>query len=295
MDWNPANWNWGWPGQALHGATSESDATTNRRNQLDNQGLAAGRFAGYGQDQFKNLGGDINGQMDALKRLASGQDSYSAEQLRQGLQQNVAAQQSMAAGANPSNAAMAARNAMNNTARLGYGMSGQQALAGIQERQAAQQALANLTLGARGQDLQAATGSRANAINAYGTALGTPPQTLLSQYAPLIQAGSSIAGMAAMSDRRLKKNVKRGDGDADAAIKGLKAYAFDYKDAKYGKGKQVGVMAQDLETAGLGHAVVDTPAGKAVDGAKAATSSLALVARLGERVARLEGKKGTRK
>jgi len=264
-----------------------ADAERQRKQLLYEQALKSGGFADTAQTGYGQLGGEAAAQRDYLRRLASGQDSVSAEQLRQGLQQNQAAQASYAAGASPQNAAMAARTAAIQSARLGAGMSGAAALAGLQERQAANQGLSNMILQQRGQDLNATLGARQGAIQGYGAGnAGTPEKSWLEKYGPALQSGASAI---AASDRRLKKDIKDGDGAANKAIAGLRAYAFKYKDSKHGEGKQTGVMAQDMERAGLKHAVIDTPDGKMVHGAKAATSALALVGALGRRVARLEG------
>ena len=104
-----------------------------------------------------------------------------------------------------------------------------------------------------------------------------------------------------MNDAAIRSNAEDGGAKLigtnllachpEPSLSKLKAFSYKYKDEKYGKGKQHGVMAQDLERAGLGHAVINTPRGKMVDGGKAALSSLGLVAALGKRVSELEGKK----
>lgn len=278
------------------------------RNQValgNAQGAAAGQFADTGQNNYGQQTQNLAQQTKYLQDLQSGRNSVAAEQLRQGLAQNVAAQHSMAAGGAPQNSAQAARIAANNTARLGYGMSGQQATAGLAERNAATQALTNAYLQQRGQDANVALQSRQNAINAYGQgsqAYGTVlqnPQKNGNQYVAGIS--SSLLGMASKadgggggtttSDRRAKTDIEDGDLEASRITKGLKAYAFKYRDEKHGRGRQFGVMAQELERAGLKHTVIDTPGGKTVHGAKAATTSLALVAALGRRVEKLEGAK----
>lgn len=126
------------------------------------------RFGMQGRQGYGQMTGALQGQRDYLNRLMQGQDSMSAEQLRQGLQQVQNQQMSMAAGARPSNAAMAARNASLGAALAGGGMSGQAAMAGIAERQAANQALSQLNLGQRQQDLNAALGGQQNALTGYG-------------------------------------------------------------------------------------------------------------------------------
>lgn len=267
------------------GVADDSQSQIDQRNNLNAQGRAAADFAGQGEYGFGALGGEAQAEREYLRRLASGQESVSAEQLRQGLQQNVALQRSLAAGASPQNAVMAARTAAMQTARLGSGYAGQAAQAGMQERQMAHQALVNAILQQRQQELQAALGSRQNAISGYG---GYKPEgSTLDKWGNAIASG---AAMAVKSDRRAKKDIRRADRDADDAIKSLRAYTFAYKDARDGSGKQTGVMAQDLERAGLKHAVVDTPSGKYVHGGKLSTANTALIARLGERVAKLEGK-----
>lgn len=254
------------------------------------QGGAAAGFADQGQANYSGRDTQNLGESrQYLQDLASGKNSMAAAQLQQGLAQSVAQQRSMAAGATPQNAAAAQRSAANNAATMGYGLSGQQAIAGLAERNAAQQQLTALDLQRRQQDLQAALQSRQNAVNAYGqgtqgygTALQNPVKGAdVGSFAPALLA------MAA-SDERLKTDVEDGDASARKMLDGLRSYAFKYKDEKYGRGKQYGVMAQDLERSGLKHAVIDTPAGKMVDGAKAATSALGLVAALGRRVAELE-------
>lgn len=169
----------------------ESASAQQQRADLNQQGQAAGAFAGLGEQGFQQLGAEAQQSRDFLRRLASGEESLSKEQLRQGLQQNVAAQRSMAASALPQNAAMAARTAANNMGRLGAGMSGQAAMAGIAERQAAQQALAQMIMQQRQQDLQAAINSRGNAINAFGGI--TPEKSWLDKWGGAIASGAALA------------------------------------------------------------------------------------------------------
>lgn len=171
---------------------------------LGGQAGAAGSFADLGQMRYSQLGGEAGAEKDYLRRLASGQDSVSAEQLRQGLQQNVAGQMSMAAGARPGAAPMAARSAMMNAGRAGSAMAGQQAIAGLQERQMAHQGLSNLIMQQRQQELQAALQSRQNAMGGYGTItqagtsrygadMGTPTAAE-NLVGPLSQAAKMSAG-----------------------------------------------------------------------------------------------------
>lgn len=251
----------------------------------DKQGRMSNAFGRYGEQQFQGLTREGLAQRDMLRRQAMGQDSLSALQLRQGLQQNLAQQQAIAAGARPNNAAMAARQAAMNAGRAASGLSGQQAMAGLAERQAANAQLGQMISQERGQNLQAALGARQNAINAYA-----PLPTGESGKDKMLGAGGGVLG-AIFSDKRLKTSIKDGKRDAEDFIKGLKAYSYSYKNEEHGKGKQLGVMAQDLERTSAGRqAVFDTPQGKKVDGAKLAGAIAAALPTLHERLSKLEGK-----
>lgn len=260
-----------------------------RQALLAQQGGIAGQFADKSQAGYAEYGKQGQSALDALRRQASGQDSVSAEQLRQALGQQYAQQRSYAAGASPRNAAGAARTAAIQTGRAGTAMAGQQAAAGLQERQQANAAYGNLLGTMRGQDLSAALQSRQNANAGYGAAPFVPQKSWIEQYGPAI-TGAIAAYASAASDRRLKTDVKDGTEDADRMLKALRdrAVSYKYKDAKrHGEGEYTGMMAQDLQRAGS-RAVVDTPGGKMVHGARLATENTAMLAALAKRVAKLE-------
>lgn len=298
-----------------------------RKQLLAEQAQQAGQFANQSQANYSAYGGMGTSALNALRAQAMGQNSVSAEQLRQGLQQNLAAQQSIAAGASPRNASMAGLQASRAAMSLGAGLAGQQSLAGIQERNAAWGQYGGLLQGLRGQDLQATLGSRQGAMTGYGAAnAGTPAPSWLQQWGPGItgalgaytqiagRSGGAAPAMSAggggqyslnganftgqnympttpgftFSDRALKTDIKPGDAAANKAIDTLAPYAYRYKDAQYGAGPQVGVMAQDLQRAGLGQAVVKTPVGLAIDPGKLSGANTALIAALGRRVSDLE-------
>ncbi len=155
---------------------AKKDEEERRKNFLADQANAASGFANQGQAGYGAMTEEAKARREYLKKLASGEISVSREQLRQGLQQNLAGQRSMAAGAAPNNAAMAARTAAMQMGRLGSGLAGQQAVAGLQERQAAEKALADMILQERGQDIQVGLGGRGLAIQgqSQGT-VGAPP------------------------------------------------------------------------------------------------------------------------
>jgi hypothetical protein len=185
--------------QALGAITSDpgADAERLRKQQLYAQAQASGNLADNAQAGYYKLGTQGYGALDALQRQAQGQNSVSALQLQQGLQQLYGQQQSFAAGASPQNAAMAARTAALQMGRAGMGMAGQQALSGLQERNQAQSQYAQLLQGLRGQDAQTALGARQGAIQGYGAGnAGTPEKSWLEKYGPAVIGGLSAAGKA---------------------------------------------------------------------------------------------------
>lgn len=271
-------------------------------------GQQGGAFGQHGAMGYAQGGRDLRAEADQMRRYARGEDSVSAAQLRQGLQQLQSQQQSMAAGASPANSAMAARTAASNAARIGGGLAGQQAVAGLQERQMAQQGLNNMMLAQRQQDLQATLGGQQNAINAQQVALGgygNIENNRTQRYETVAggaNKGEQNAGMLGaaggavgklFSDRRLKTDMRDGEKDADRLLKGLKAVTYKYKDPKHGgSDRQLGIVAQDLERAGLKQAVTDTPEGKMVDGARLAAALAAAMPGLDKRLSKLERKRG---
>jgi len=102
----------------------------------------------------------------------------------------------------------------------------------------------------------------------------------------IIKGGGQAAG-AALSDARVKDNIEIADKDIDALLDELTPYKFKYKG---GDQKQIGIMAQDLEKNPLTQALVSENENgvKIVDGAKAATLSLASVSHIHERLKKLE-------
>lgn len=90
------------------------------------------------------------------------------------------------------------------------------------------------------------------------------------------------------SDEDLKTNKKPlSDDDVDQMMGHLTGYKYRYKGQS--NPEQRGVMAQDLEKGGS-ESVIDTPAGKMVQGPKALSEALAVLANQNERIRKLEGK-----
>lgn len=108
--------------------------------------------------------------------------------------------------------------------------------------------------------------------------------------AAAIKAASVAAPAAAVaSDKNLKTNIE--SFSSDDFLGKLKPYKYDYKDESDGKGKQAGVMAQDLENTEVGkQAVIDTPRGKIVDYNKLGPTMLSSLVELNERLKKIEGK-----
>jgi hypothetical protein len=97
----------------------------------------------------------------------------------------------------------------------------------------------------------------------------------------------SIAGAVGsifMSDEKFKENVKP-DSSLDAILRKIKPVSYNYKGEDK---KQVGITAQNLEDSPLAGAVMDTPAGKVVDGAQLEGSNLALIIELAGQVRDLQ-------
>lgn len=173
-------------------ATQESDSAKQQRDSLSQQGGASSAFADKAEGAYGQLGAEGDRLRQMLYEQATGKKSVSGEMLRQGLDQQLTQQQSMAASAAPRDAAMAARTAANNMGRASYGMSGQAAVAGMQEKMAASQALADALYKQRQQDMQVGLGARQNAISGYGGM--TPQKSPLEQMLPVINAGVGAVG-----------------------------------------------------------------------------------------------------
>lgn len=98
------------------------------------------------------------------------------------------------------------------------------------------------------------------------------------------------SAMTMMSDERQKKDIKK--FDSKKFLDKLIGSQYQYKDSKYGKGEQTGVMSQDLEKTMEGAPLVhDTPEGKVVDYSKASGLIMASLAGLNERLNEVESKK----
>lgn len=256
-------------------------------------------------------------QMQQLQGIASGQQQGAGElAVQRQAAQAQAAQQAQARMARGGNAALAYRNAANQSAALGSTAAGMGQQAALTDQMNAQGLLGQTAASGRSSDIGVANANAgyqqgANQLNSgnYLQFLNQLNQTNMSKYnadlgigsqresADASKTGGLISGIggaiAAISDERLKTNVGDARGDIDRLLEGLStargAVSWDYKDPKHGEGRHIGVMAQDLERSDAGRRLVtDTPEGKLVDVRKTAMATLAASARLHERIKALE-------
>ena len=99
------------------------------------------------------------------------------------------------------------------------------------------------------------------------------------------------AQAAAASDRNLKENISTPDSASiQMFLDKLKPYSYNYKDDP-SREPQMGVMAQDLEKSALGEQFVEEVDGdKMVDYGKMASTQMAAIADLHQRLKKLEGR-----
>lgn len=272
----------------VKGLTDESDSATQQRENLNKQAGQAGSFADELQRGYSGITGEGQDARGFLRDQAMGKNSLSAEQLRQGLQQQQAQMQSTAAGAPATSAPMAARTAMLGMGRAASGMAGQSAMAGVAERAAAQKAWADAIAQQRQQDLQGALQARQSAISGYQDI--TPDKSTMEKWAAPLTGAASVA--TKLSDRRAKTDVDDASGDVDAFLDTVAPWSFRYLDeAKHGAGRQIGIMAQELQASDAGRdLVLETEEGLKVDLQRAIPLLLATVARLNQRVRELEAR-----
>jgi hypothetical protein len=126
--------------------------------------------------------------------------------------------------------------------------------------------------------ISGAYGDRANLEDEQAARRVKGTQSAISQ---------TMTGVGA-SDERLKEDIE--EFDAEDFLDSITGYKYKYKNPrKHGEGKQVGVMAQDLEK-GAPQMVQEGPDGKYVDYSKAAGPIFASLASLNKRLKDIEGK-----
>ena len=126
-------------------------------------------------------------------------------------------------------------------------------------------------------------------------ALGQQAQLLASQGQQgmgLMGAGMTAAAIMA-SDVRAKKNIELAPEEIDNFLNSLTGYKFNYKDPeRYGEGKRLGVMTQDMSKTPMGaEAVVKDEKGtQMIDANKALGAILASLGQVNNRINMLESK-----
>lgn len=191
MSWyDPTTWHpFTGPAQGAVNA-AESGIGTNANNAMG--------FAGTAGQNYNTAQNGMQTQAGYLQDLANGQNSVSAEQLRQALAQNQATQQSIAASAAPQNATMAARTAAIQSGQLGAGLAGQQAVAGLQERNQANQNLATLYQNMGSLGVQGTLGGFGAANQGFGAQIGAGAgKSWWDKYGNTVLGGITGGGSAA--------------------------------------------------------------------------------------------------
>lgn len=218
----------------------------------------------------------LNALISQAMNRANGQDSMAERTGQMMLGRGQSMQNSLLAGARPGTEGLAARTAGQQSSQLAATINQQTQIARLAEQMQNAGLAGNMLLGMRQGDMGLAQQAAAQPAG-------------WERYLGMVGQGAQVASMA--SDRRLKTDVKDGDGAVRKTLKGLREFAYRYKDEKFGEGDQVGVMAQDLERTPIGKQVVrETPAGKMVDGVKLSGFNTAALVNLSRRIEELEGK-----
>ena len=117
----------------------------------------------------------------------------------------------------------------------------------------------------------------------------------------LVGAGIGMVGNmmgaagAAASDIRAKEAIKPANSEVARSLDALNPYEYSYKEpGRFGEGRRVGIMAQDLEKSPAGAQVVESGKGgtKMIDGKKAISFNLAAAANLNDRLRKVEAATG---
>lgn len=286
--------------------------------------VGAARIAGGPQGQWR---GQQMSLAQQLAGVASGQQKGAGE-LAVGRQfaQGTAAQMAAARMARGAGAAQGARAAARGIGNMTVDASGAAQRAALDDQTAARGLLAGVLGQGREQDIGLASGQagldqQANLANQaaklqqmgmndaqiaqmlgqlygisatemqgrIGIAMGNAQQQ--GYLGSLMQGAGQAAAMAAMSsDRRTKTNIEPGEEQVREFLDTLEPHVFEYRDEKHGKGRYLGVMAQDVERSALGREMVIDGETKALDVHKVISALLASVADLNRRLAKAEGR-----
>ena len=288
---------------AQQGALLRAQETAQAQQQL-------GQLAGQARGQDIGLATSQAGleQQTSLQRSALEQEAglqQSAQQQAAFLQSSAQEQQAMLATADQNLRAQLANqgidlDVLKDNARRGDAAS----LANVQS-QLQQVGMNDAMIKAYMQQELGAAGVQAGITTAQqqiaaGQTVGQQ-QAAGQQQAGMMGALGALGSAAIMaSDINLKTNIKDGKKSIGDFLSSLSSSDYEYKDEKFGKGKQTSVMAQDLEKSETGKkAVIETKAGKMVDYAKLLPAMLAGLAESHHKIMSLEDalkakKKGNR-
>lgn len=276
-------------GEFLFGTQTANQAKANTASAADTgrqmAEAAAAQGQAYDQGARQSMGANAGEYLQNANRAAQG---MAAEQAglasRQGAREQIKAMRT--AGMNPAaSAARAGQQAGRNYA----GTFGQGVQSGIGQymqgtNQFANQGAEMAGRRATGAGIQMGAGQQQKAT-ADATKQGT------------FNIGQQALGAAlSLSDEREKTGIEPEKNDRIAQILAkIDPVRFKYKDEANGSGEQVGVTAQNLEAAGLGGAVEETPDGtKMVDGAKVENFNLDAIKMLSDRVEEIASHLGIR-
>lgn len=263
----------------------------------------------------KSLEESINDQVKASREAALGlitdlqkqsrgeSPSLADAQLRQAGNRALAQQLAAAASQRGGNPAALQRALVMQQGQQSRDLAEQSSVAKLQERQAAQQQLGNLTLGQQQQDLSTvlSPAQLAQQVQLSREQAQLQKDLMLRQQQTQI-LGSLLGGAASLgsagitkSDEKSKKNIKSAKNDIKDFLDKLSSKSYNYKEPESpgaASGKRVGILAQDLEKSGVGRTMVmDTPHGKMVDTTQGFGAILAAQAELNKRLNALEKKK----
>ena len=277
---------------ALHGAQGAM-ASAAETSQTSQEIAEAAQAAGAGYDT--GLGASLGGSASDYARRAteSARAQASEEAARSSIEASKAAvRTARAMGLNPGEAALSGAQSIGDTYTDAYSKAlGQgQALYGQGTSMigAAGSDMANRIQAALGTQLGAGNLAAGNAQAAQGQQ--NQQQNQQNQQNRNIWGAISAAIGALLSDKRVKQRIRDLVGQSDKFAQ-VAPKTFEYKPEIGNPGEKSGVMAQDLEAAGLGDMVREGPGGvKMIDTNAAISNILAAVSDLSRKFKEMEGK-----
>jgi hypothetical protein len=310
---------WTWPGHFVGGLETIGEELTSQDPARKGVYAEAGPFEGVpgfrhrgqrlleGRTDYSSFRGQQQDQVNRLLKMSEEGDPLARARLNQQAESNAAKAHAQALSMGPGNAALGARQAMQQGGAARMDAAGKGALADTAARLGATQQLTGALQGMRQQDQalnlgmtqmelqqalqqgQLGLGYENMLAKRYAASLGIP--TVGEQNRAMLATGISQVG-SILSDRRAKADVKDADDDADEFMDSMAPKSYRYSDEKAnGAGRHMGVMAQDMERSRMGRAVVrDTPRGKVLDSGRLVSGLAASVVRLNDRLRKLEGK-----